>query len=137
MTAAEVRMLGSMLGWRLALPGLKRVLPLPRLVRLVGAVEHRDGGAPGTTVSAVVTAVRRLYRPRIPGADNCLERSLLAYRYLLRAGASPELVCGVDRTAQGVVGHAWVMVDGSPVTDRPEAVERFTPVVRFGPDGSR
>jgi hypothetical protein len=136
MTAGDVRLMGSMLGWRIALPALKRLLPLPRLVRLMA----RDGGPDGTEperVSAITTAARRLFRPRIPGADNCLERSLLIYRYLLRDGARPELVCGVERTGDGIEGHAWVQLDGRPVSDSPEAVERFAPIVRFGPDGER
>lgn len=136
MTAGEVRLMGSMLGWRIALPALKRLLPLPRLVRLMARGGRRDG--PGATrVEPITAAARRLFRPRIPGADNCLERSLLVYRYLLRDGARPELVCGVERNGDGIAGHAWVQLDGRPVSDSPEAVGRFAPIVRFGPDGER
>jgi hypothetical protein len=136
MTAAELRLMGSMLGWRIVLPALKRLLPLPRLVRLM-AREGRGGGPRAARVGPITTAARRLFRPRIPGADNCLERSLLVYRYLLREGARPELVCGVERTGEGIAGHAWVLLDGRPVSDSPEAVARFAPIVRFGPDGER
>lgn len=133
--ATDLRLVGGMLGWRLVLPVLKRALPLPRLVALMarGAPAAPD---PRVEPERVVRLARRLFRPRIPGADNCLERSLLVFRYLLRAGAAPELVCGVERTgAAGVEGHAWVEAGGRPVTDAAEAVARFAPIVRFGPGG--
>ena len=125
-----------MLAWRLVLPVLKRVVPLPRLVRLMGR-RHAAGPAPGAAPDAVLRTARRMYRPRVARADNCLERSLLTYRFLLQAGIRPELVCGVDRSEEGVVGHAWVTVDGRPVSDAPDAVARFAPLVTFGPAGRR
>ena len=89
-----------------ALPVLKRAVPLPRLVRLMAG--RRSPGPASDAVVVTTLRLARAYRRRVPGADNCLERSLLTYRYLLEAGASPALVCGVDRSVAGVVGHAWV-----------------------------
>ena len=47
----------------------------------------------------------------------CLVRSLVAYRYLARAGVQPELHVGFERSVGGLRGNAWVMVNGAPVTD--------------------
>ena len=55
-----------MLAWRLALPVLKRVVPLPRLVRLM-APAVAAGPAPGAAPDAVLRTARRMYRPRVPG----------------------------------------------------------------------
>lgn len=136
MTLAEGRLLGAMVGWRMALPILKRVLPLPRLVGLVSGGTSDHAPAPAD-VGRIVTLAGRLFRPRLPHADNCLERSLLVFRFLLRAGVEPELVCGVEPNGGRVAGHAWVQLEGRPVTDPPEVVARFSPFVRFGPEGRR
>ena len=58
----------------------------------------------------------------------CLVRSLVAYRYLARAEAQPELHVGFERGAGALRGHAWVVVNGAPVTDRPDAIASLTAV---------
>jgi hypothetical protein len=63
----------------------------------------------------IATIDRVAAHVRLDGQDNCLERSLVAYRFLGRAGASPQLVIGVARDERGVRGHAWVTVDGRPI----------------------
>ena len=117
--------------WSLVLPLLKRLLSLPTLVGLMSRrasaersddVEHR-----------IVHTVGRIYRMRRAGT--CLERSLLAYRYLAGASADPQLVVGVRREARDVVGHAWVLVDGRPLYESSVALESFVPVVAFASDG--
>ncbi|HOS92053.1 MAG TPA: lasso peptide biosynthesis B2 protein [Armatimonadota bacterium] len=46
---------------------------------------------------------------------NCLTRSLMLYRMLRRRGVEVELRIGVRREgAEGIAGHAWLLLDGSP-----------------------
>jgi hypothetical protein len=76
-----------------------------------------------------------VFKSRPQGArDNCLERGLVAYRYLARAGADPTLVVGMPRTPGGH-GHVWVSVDGVAVHDSAARLADFEPVLAFGSDG--
>jgi hypothetical protein len=68
-------------------------------------------------------------------STNCLERSLVLYRVLSRAGAQPALILGARRDAPSVAGHAWIEVDGAPVCE-PER-EAYAPIVAFGARGLR
>jgi Transglutaminase-like superfamily len=135
LSLADVVPLIGMTGWALVLPVLKRLLPLPALVRLVWA-RPRSRTRDVERERRVAGLVRRLYRSPLAALDeNCLERSLLTYRLLARLDASPELVTGVRRQGDAVIGHAWVTVDGEPVGESRESVEGFAPVLSFGPDG--
>lgn len=131
---ADVWLLARMLGWSLVLPVLKRLVALPRLVALL----HRDPGVPQRDprreeVVAELSAWAFRSRPA-ESRDNCLDRSLVAYRYLGRAGAMPSLVVGIAR-GEPVSGHVWVTVDGHPVHDDPERVAAFSVITAFGADG--
>ena len=69
--------------------------------------------------------------------DNCLERSLVSYRFLSHAGAEPELAFGVAKDRDDPVrGHAWVVLDGEPVHDSVAALERFERLGAFGREGA-
>jgi hypothetical protein len=127
-------LLARMLAWRLALPLLKRTLPLPRLVRLAARGRRAH---PRVTPAQVVSMSHRLFGRRAPASRDCLDRSLLTYRFLAEAGAAPELVCGLQRDGGEVVGHAWVLVGGAPVDETPEAVSRYASVVAFDATGVR
>ncbi len=121
--------------WALALPILKRVVPLQRLARLM----HDDGhGARDRhherQIIALSSLLARLTPP--PFRDNCLERSLLAYRFLARANAEPRLVVGVRIGEDGVRGHAWVTLDGEPIHESAAATSEFSRLVEFGPGGA-
>ena len=67
---------------------------------------------------------------------NCLERGLIAYRYLGAAGASPTLVVGMGHNDGDVIGHAWVLVDGRPAGETETSLANYTPVLTFAADGS-
>jgi hypothetical protein len=71
----------------------------------------------------------------LPDRD-CLQRSLLLYRALSRAGANPMLVVGFDRMNGRIFGHAWVVVDGHAVIESESDLLRFSPVVAFGWQGA-
>ncbi len=122
-----------MLPWTLLLPALKRILPLPRLARLMWTEPAAATGTSADDVLALAGALTHL-RP-LPSRGNCLERSLLAYRYLARAGLGPSLVVGIARDDVGAVeGHAWIEIGGVPVRE-PKGVDRFTRVAAFGAGG--
>lgn len=133
---SQLWLLFRMAGWASVLPLLKVALPLPRLVSMVAArprTRQRDPEAE----KRVVRSAARLYRSRLVAkSDNCLERSLVTYRYLARVNAGPRLVVGMGRRGD-VVGHVWVLVDGKPVHDDEESLRDLVPVVGFGPDGDR
>ena len=121
--------------WALALPILKRVVPLQRLARLMQ--DEGRGARDRAYESRIVelsSVLARLSPPRF--RDNCLERSLLAYRFLARANAEPRLVVGVRIGEEGVRGHAWVILDGEPIHESTAATSEFARLVEFGPDGA-
>jgi hypothetical protein len=114
-----------MAAWSLLLPALKRLVPLRRLAALMwrsGTIERSP-----ERERAIILFSARVTRRRA----NCLERSLLAYRFLARAGADPHLVVGVTNVDGVIAGHAWVTVDGVPVHDPLEGLDRFAPLVLF------
>ena len=130
-------LLARMLGWSFVLPLLKALLPLPRLVRLMHT-EPRHAHRDLRREELIVRLSRWVFRSRPRNLrDNCLERALVTYRYLGGTGAHPELVVGLSRSAQRTIGHVWVTVDGHPVHDEPEGLERFASILVFGSDGER
>jgi hypothetical protein len=123
-----------MIAWALVLRPLKLVVPLARLARMMWCDSGR-GSARG--IAETVVFVRRSCRvARLRRSTNCLERSLIGYRYLSAAGATPRLVTGVRRLGGEVHGHAWVEVDGRPVLEGSE-IGTFVPLVVFGVGGRR
>jgi Transglutaminase-like superfamily len=126
-----------MLGWRMVLPVLKRALPLPRLARLMWTPSSGQGREPARE-ERIATLANGLGGRRRGRLDNCLERSLVAYRYLSRAGARPELVVGVARKEDdgGVRGHAWIRVDGRPFHEPARSLDGFEEMTAFGGDGT-
>jgi hypothetical protein len=80
---------------------------------------------------------RRIFRARpLFRRNNCLERSLLTYRFLAREGLDPRLVLGARKAEGRFRGHAWVSIDGRPIMDGDEAIEQFTPFAEFGAGGT-
>ncbi|HET8820917.1 MAG TPA: lasso peptide biosynthesis B2 protein [Thermoleophilaceae bacterium] len=125
-----------MLGWRLVLPALKWRFPLPRLVRLMWWSGEPD--APSAERNERIAALARaLSGPaEIRALDNCLERSLILYRFLSRAGAEPELVVGFSRSGGEVGAHAWVYLDGQALPWHEEPLDEFETAIRFGRGGA-
>jgi hypothetical protein len=135
-TPSDAWLLVRMLGWSVVLPIVKRTLPLPRLVRLMRP--HKPMIQRDSRREAAITSLAAwVFKTRPPGPrDNCLERALVAYRYLSHAGAEPQLVMGVAKSIAGVHGHVWVMVDGRPVYDSPATLESFETMLVFRSDGA-
>jgi hypothetical protein len=74
-----------------------------------------------------IRVVARLSRT---SGGNCLERSLVLYRYLARANADPHLVVGMAKPDE-YLGHVWVTVDGRPLLETSETLGGYTEVVSF------
>lgn len=131
---ADVLLFARMLGWAAALPVLKRRMPLPKLVEAAVPEERADASRRPETVIAFSRWVYRL-----PGfRDNCLEKSLLTYRYLPADGGRYRLVLGVRRSeAEGPPGHAWLTIDGMPVHDSAESLAGLVPILAFDSAGRR
>ena len=123
-----------MLGWAAALPLLKRRMALPKLVEIAVPEVRADADRRPETVIAFS---RWVYR--IPGfRDNCLEKSLLTYRYLPADGGRYRLVLGVRASkAEGPPGHAWLTIDGDPVHDTSESLADLVPILAFDSAGRR
>ncbi len=122
-----------MLAWRAALPVLERLLPLPRLVRLMAARPYVRRDRAGRAEGIVDLAERVFDLGR--SHENCLERSMVTYRYLSKTGAEPQLVLAVRKGTAPARGHAWVTVDGMPVHDSPSLLRDFESLVTFGSSG--
>jgi hypothetical protein len=67
---------------------------------------------------------------------DCLQRSLLLYRVLSRAGADPRLMVGFLRRSDRIHGHAWVTVDGHPVIESEPSLLHLSPALSFGSRGA-
>src|SRR5262245_32454408 len=125
-----------MFGWACCLPVLKRLVPLPALVRLVRPADARRASilAPDERIAAFARWSCRI--TAWPTAGNCLERGLLMYRYFALADAHPSLVVGFGRGDNGDVrGHAWVVVHGRPIGESDASVSEFKTAFTFDPDG--
>jgi hypothetical protein len=123
-----------MAAWAAMLPVLKRAMPLTRLVSLM-APGHRHAPDEHRLVF-VVTVSRWLYRTRAL-RDNCLERSLITYRYLPAGDEESRLVLGIRKGENGPPGHAWLTLRGEPVHDSAVTLDGLVPVVAFDLDGRR
>jgi hypothetical protein len=117
-----------------ALTILKRVVPLPRLVKWAWLRPHgpRDRDAEALTIRCLV----RLRRLTFADRGDCVQGSLVLYRALSRVGASPHFVVGLHRIAGNLRGHAWITVDGKVVAEAETSVASFTPTMEFGANGS-
>jgi hypothetical protein len=121
-------------GWSLFLPLLKRLVPLQTLARAMWT-DPRWGRSPKLECDIVRFSfvLARLRPPRF--RSNCLERSLLAYRFLAQASADPHLVIAVSAAEDSLIGHAWVTIDGRPVHDSTADTSQFVSIAEFGPRG--
>ncbi len=106
------------------LPVRMRRRSLPELLEAM--TPRRPAASRVPEPERMVRLTDRLLRRRIgPLRPNCLERSLLLYRELRRAGEPVEFCLGVrrrrpgereERVGQGDLhGHAWLAVGGEPV----------------------
>jgi hypothetical protein len=134
--AAEFCLAGRMIVWIVALPLLKRVVPIRRLASLMSAT-RRSTQATHVDEERVCGIAGWLSRRLLPaGRGVCLEQSLVAYRFLSAQGSSPELIIGVGRRDGKFIAHAWIALGGRPIGDSPTAFSDLAPIVAFGPGGT-
>lgn len=124
-----------MLAWRAILPVLKYVMPLPRLIALMHPRHAREARRLDREQRVAMLAESVFEASR--SSEDCLELSLVLYRYLGETGAAPRLVIALRKDGDFARGHAWVTVDGVPVHDSPLLLDDFVSVVTFDSDGSR
>ncbi len=132
---ADSWLAARILGWAVFVRLAKYAMPLRTLVEIVSPTPHpgtRDPRREGR-IALFADWASRIVRPTTRG--NCLERSLVAYRYLVRAHADPRLVIGFRRGDGGVLGHAWVLVDGQPLCDSPATVAEYQVAMCFDAAG--
>jgi hypothetical protein len=112
---------------------LKHLVPLHCLARWAWCppIGPRDL-ATERRLSACIIRLSQL--TGLPDRD-CLQRSLLLYRVLSRAGADPSLVVGFRRIDGRILGHAWVVVDGRTIIEAEANLLQFAPAFCFGPGG--
>ena len=113
----------------------KYAIPLQTLVQMVSPTPREGPRDPCRERQIAVFAdwASRIVRPRTRGS--CLERSLVSYRYLVRARADPRLMIGFRRDESGVLGHAWVVVDGQPLSDSPATLAEYQVAMSFDARG--
>jgi Transglutaminase-like superfamily len=112
---------------------LKHVVPLRAIARL--AWRHPMCARDVARERRSVARVLRM-RALVPFWDgDCVQKSLLLYRELSRAGANPVLAVGFRRTAGRLEGHAWVVVDGIVIADRLAEAGAFTASFWLGREG--
>ena len=127
-------LLGRLVPVYVLLGFLKHLVPLRWLVRWVWyppvAARNRE------VERRLAAGVARLSQlAGLPDRD-CLQRSLLLYRVLSRAGADPTLVIGFQREDYRIIGHAWVVVDGRAVIEPDAGLVRFSATLHFGSRGA-
>ncbi len=110
---------------------LLRSLTPPTLPRDRGTVKRR-----WSTVHGIRWAVH-LLPGRNPRGD-CLVRSLAIYTALRRQGWPVTFVSGVRRDADGVVGHAWVEMEGRVLRElgEPRNRQHYVVNLEYPPPGS-
>lgn len=119
-----------MLAWASILPALKHIMPLQSLVRLMWAKPVKSE-RPAEGKDSITVLVGLIYG-RFYTERNCLERSLLLYRYLSMNRVCPELLVGMEKVGDEWRGHAWVLADGRPVGEPESELKKFTPLFTYG-----
>ena len=134
-TVSDAILATQALAWALVLPALKYMVSVKSLAAVMHQPQQRATRDTDRERRIIIFAHWSARLTRWNSGGNCLERSLIAYRYLCAAGAHPTLVIGVGRGAAGVIGHAWVLVDGQLVGEPQSAIASYTRAFAFGPDG--
>ena len=109
---------------------LKHLVPLQSLARW--AWRSPAGPRDSEAERCLVSSVLRLSHLIGSSERDCVQRSVLLYRLLSRAGADPVLILGFQRENGQLLGHAWVIVDNQPVIESQAELVRFTPAFQFG-----
>ena len=121
----------DVVGCTAAIAAIKASLAYRGFARTLARIHARTPNAPAASDAPdeIVARLDRLVAIAAAwyhGRALCLERSLVLYERLCRAGARAELRLGVQ--AAPFASHAWVERRGEPLNDVLEHTEQFTPV---------
>ena len=132
----DARLLVRAICWRTMLPLLKRTIAVKTLVRWLSPRHRARSPLEGSIRGARLATLRHFlaHGGRLVVSENCLERSLMLYRFLAEVGADPRLIMGVRRDEGSTDGHVWVEVDGEPLVDA--TTTRYTPILVFDAGGA-
>ena len=124
----ETLLLVRMAGWVLLLSLLIRVLPLPRVLRLVAAPARQ--ARRGLSDERLVQLVDLLLGLNLlVFTPTCWKRAPVLHRYLALNGVQTRILFGVRKSGDTLLdGHAWLERDGQPVfeTNPPDYVVTYS-----------
>lgn len=103
---------------------LLRLRGMAQTRALLGRLERRANGVRGSLapreMARLVDAAASFLRA------GCLPRSLVLWHLLRRTGDAAEIRFGVHVPRKGgLLAHAWVELDGQPVNDSADVVQRY------------
>lgn len=102
---------------------LQRRLPLPELMARFDSKPARSWPGPMEPKS-LTRLVSRLVRV-ILRDHYCMKRSIIIFHYLRKWGYDARLRFGVAKEDGTLQGHAWVELDGEPLSERPDPRRRY------------
>lgn len=112
----EALLLVRMAGWVLALSLLIKLLPLPRVLRLVAATPRAASGT--LPAERLVQLIDHLLNLNVlVFTPICWKRAPILQRYLALNGIETRILFGVRKGGHGdlLAGHAWLERDGRPI----------------------
>ena len=112
------------------LVSIKRALvrrQVARRLRRIEALKEQVWQQPSAGDALQLAKRFNAARPVIPMALNCLSDSLALAEFLLKRGASADLVFGVKLTP--FAAHAWIQTSDTILNDHVDHVREFTPVL--------
>jgi hypothetical protein len=118
--------------------GMRETEDISALLRSLTPTSPVAGDAGPRARARVVRGILRLARVlRVNPKGDCLLRSLAIYAALRERGWPVVLVTGLRREASGLVGHAWVELDGRVLEElkEPENRARYQESFRYPPKG--
>lgn len=113
------------------LPLFIRGLSLPRLVRLCDPGPVPEAEPPPDPQPIVDLADGLLRREIGPFHTNCVNRSLLLFYFLGKAGYPTVIYFGISRQDDGLAGHCWLEHRGEPVAEGDDPKKAFEITYRY------
>jgi hypothetical protein len=118
--------------WLLIMDQRLRWLRFSRVRQGAGKVEdsspRRLGGPTRQQIDRIAWSVEVAARQHLHPM-HCLVRSLTLQRLLARRGVGTELRLGVSKEQESLAAHAWVELDGEPISERGPVEARYLPLV--------
>ena len=118
-----------MAAWIVTFSLMMRVLPLPRVLRLITPRHRRSSARDQTELPAklawsVDTLLKTNFLSLTP---TCWKRAAILYRYLAINGIETRIMFGVRRDEDGALaGHAWLEDNGRPLLEATKPDYRVT-----------